>query len=84
MERDLRDGSTPFSGTILISYRGVEQLVARRAHNPEAVWFKSHPRNQNEKDTQTGVFFVLTEMDLGWGLNYATAGRMKRARGGGA
>ena len=27
-------------------YRGVEQLVARRAHNPEVVWFKSHPRNQ--------------------------------------
>ena len=26
-------------------YRGVEQLVARRAHNPEVVWFKSHPRN---------------------------------------
>ncbi len=31
--------------TILI-YRGVEQLVARRAHNPEVVRFKSHPRNQ--------------------------------------
>ena len=29
-----------------IQYRGVEQLVARRAHNPEAVWFKSHLRNQ--------------------------------------
>ena len=28
-------------------YRGVEQLVARRAHNPEVVWFKSHPRNHN-------------------------------------
>ena len=27
-------------------YRGVEQLVARRAHNPEVVRFKSHPRNQ--------------------------------------
>ena len=27
-------------------YRGVEQLVARRAHNPEVVWFKSHLRNQ--------------------------------------
>ena len=26
-------------------HRGVEQLVARRAHNPEVVWFKSHPRN---------------------------------------
>ena len=29
-----RAGSIPVSGTI---YRGVEQLVARRAHNPEAV-----------------------------------------------
>ena len=29
-----------------IIYRGVEQLVARRAHNPEVVRFKSHPRNQ--------------------------------------
>ena len=28
-------------------YRGVEQLVARRAHNPEVVRFKSHPRNQH-------------------------------------
>ena len=26
------------------SYRGVEQLVARRAHNPKVVRFKSHPR----------------------------------------
>ena len=29
-------------------YRGVEQLVARRAHNPEVVWFKSHLRNQKD------------------------------------
>ena len=29
-------------------YRGVEQLVARRAHNPEVVRFKSHPRNHIE------------------------------------
>ena len=34
MESDLRDGSTPFSGTKIL-YRRVEQLVARRAHNPE-------------------------------------------------
>ena len=27
-------------------YRGVEQLVARRAHNPEVRRFKSPPRNQ--------------------------------------
>ena len=30
-------------------YRGVEQLVARRAHNPEVVRFKSHPRNHIER-----------------------------------
>ena len=29
--------------------RGVEQMVARRAHNPEVVRFKSHPRNQKER-----------------------------------
>ena len=28
------------------SHRGVEQLVAHRAHNPKVVRFKSHPRNQ--------------------------------------
>ena len=28
------------------TYRGVEQLVARRAHNPEVRRFKSPPRNQ--------------------------------------
>ena len=27
-------------------YRGVEQLVARRAHNPKVAWFKSRLRNQ--------------------------------------
>ena len=30
------------------SYRGVEQLVARRAHNPEVRRFKSPPRNQQK------------------------------------
>ncbi len=29
-------------------YRGVEQMVARRAHNPEVERFKSLPRNQND------------------------------------
>ena len=41
-------------------YRGVEQLVARRAHNPEAVWFKSHLRNQTKQSTvRKGGAFVL-------------------------
>ena len=39
-------------------YRGVEQLVARRAHNPEVVRFKSHPRNQRKEHHPTdGVLF---------------------------
>ena len=32
-------------------YRGVEQSVARRAHNPEVRWFKSPPRNQKRKQS---------------------------------
>ena len=47
-------GSIPVNGTIL--YRGVEQLVARRAHNPEVVWFKSHPRNHKKKTIQSDGF----------------------------
>ena len=41
-----RTGSSPVSGTNPFKYRAVEQLVARRAHNPEVMRFKSHPRNQ--------------------------------------
>ena len=40
-------------------YRGVEQLVARRAHNPEVVWFKSHPRNQKINTVQKTVFIFF-------------------------
>ncbi len=39
-------------------YRGVEQLVARRAHNPEVVRFKSHPRNQSSR-TQVRELYLL-------------------------
>ena len=42
-------------------YRGVEQLVARRAHNPEVVWFKSHPRNHVKKTPIRVSFFVLMD-----------------------
>ena len=55
MIRKYRTGSTPVTGTSSrasknkIQYRGVEQLVARRAHNPEVVWFKSHLRNHIER-----------------------------------
>ena len=40
-------GSNPtLSTTFLISFhRGVEQLVARRAHNPKVVGSSSSPRN---------------------------------------
>ena len=31
---------------MVTQYRGVEQLVARRAHNPKVMWFKSLLRNQ--------------------------------------
>ena len=31
---------------MITQYRGVEQLVARRAHNPKVMWFKSLLRNQ--------------------------------------
>ena len=34
-------------------------MVARRAHNPEAVWFKSHLRNQKENQPFGLVFFLL-------------------------
>ena len=44
-------------------YRGVEQLVARRAHNPEAVRFKSHPRNQ-KKSTPYGCFSFGSEYEI--------------------
>ena len=40
-------------------YRGVEQLVARRAHNPEVVRFKSHPRNQKENHPSGWFFFLV-------------------------
>ena len=39
-------------------YRGVEQLVARRAHNPEVVRFKSHPRNQSSR-TKVRELYLL-------------------------
>ncbi len=49
-------------------YRGVEQLVARRAHNPEVVRFKSHPRNQKnsfERKFRADFYFLKVG---GWGL----------------
>ena len=46
-------------------YRGVEQLVARRAHNPEVVRFKSHPRNQKMPwyVSTEAIFFTFINAD---------------------
>ncbi len=41
-----RTGSIPVSGTM---YRGVEQLVARRAHNPEAAGSSPVSATSNKK-----------------------------------
>ena len=38
-------------------YRGVEQLVARRAHNPEVVGSSPTPATTNGKDTDRCLFY---------------------------
>ncbi len=43
-----RTGSTPASGTIYIAEWS--SLVARRAHNPKVMRFKSHLRNQKNSN----------------------------------
>ncbi len=50
----------------LISYRGVEQLVARRAHNPEVRRFKSPPRNQRKKQSKDCFFLWLLSKPQAW------------------
>ena len=63
MIREYRTGSSPVTGTTPNPiYRGVEQLVARRAHNPEVVRFKSHPRNHKTELIQFGFFFLYQEV----------------------
>ena len=49
-----RTGSTPASGTNNIAEWS--SLVARRAHNPEVMRFKSHLRNQKRKQSN-GLLF---------------------------
>ena len=34
--------------------------VARRAHNPKVMWFKSHLRNQTKEKQPIGLFFLLS------------------------
>ena len=57
-----RTGSTPASGTIYIAEWS--SLVARRAHNPKVMRFKSHLRNQKTKPTLVVGFIFLLRSDL--------------------
>ena len=41
-------------------HRGMEQLVARRAHNPKVVWFESHSR-YSKGETRCFSFFSYRE-----------------------
>ena len=50
-----RAGSIPVSGTI---YRGVEQLVARRAHNPEVAGSSPVPATKRKSVHASGRIFV--------------------------
>ena len=43
---------------MVTQYRGVEQLVARRAHNPKVMWFKSLLRNQKIKQPKGCLIFL--------------------------
>ncbi len=51
-----------------ILYRRVEQLVARRAHNPEVVWFKSHPCTQRKKQSYDCFFLCYVDLHTVVGL----------------
>ena len=51
-----RAGSTPVSGT---TYRGVEQLAARRAHNPEVAGSNPAPATKRNLVTSTVTRFLL-------------------------
>ena len=56
-----RAGSTPVSGTTI--YRGVEQLVARRAHNPEVAGSSPVPatRENTVFRGKYGVFLTFRQ-----------------------
>ena len=70
-----RTGSTPASGTNYIAEWS--SLVARRAHNPKVMRFKSHLRNQKTKPTLV-VGFIFCSRRVG--LPLATLGlRARRA-----
>ena len=55
-------------------------MVARRAHNPEVVWFKSHLRNQKRTASAWMLFFFAYEVQTPNHLRAAPAGRMGSRR----
>ena len=62
-----RTGSTPASGTNYIAEWS--SLVARRAHNPKVMRFKSHLRNQKNSGYPIGCpefFLLLTRTAVGF------------------
>ena len=55
-------------------------MVARRAHNPEVVRFKSHLRNQKEKHPLRVLFFLVLKCDLNPAHIRVAGGSGPRAR----
>ncbi len=45
--------------TFAIQYRGVEQLVARRAHNPEAGGSSPSPATKQDISFEMSLFFIV-------------------------
>ncbi len=45
--------------TFAIQYRGVEQLVARRAHNPEAGGSSPSPATKQDISNEMPLFFIV-------------------------
>ena len=43
-----------------VQYRGIEQLVARRAHNPEAGGSSPPPATTEEESQDSSSFFMVT------------------------
>ena len=65
-----RTGSSPVtSTTYLVIYRGVEQLVACRAHNPKVARFESRLRNHMKCLGNPGHFFLQSVLRNGRGKN---------------
>ncbi len=47
--------------TFAIQYRGVEQLVARRAHNPEAGGSSPSPATKQDISNEMSLFFYCND-----------------------